>query len=378
MRLAKVRWLLIASAVLLATIIAYVAKHQSYSPTFSVVDGETLNIDVLKQLKFIESAIDSGAAEQMQQYYPEGYVFTLSLYGLAHVELLETLRPNGKQFNKSKQEVEEVLALLKSNKGKSVFQKDLPLPYGAYYNGWLNYLRAEFLCALPDSLRSRTMLNELNYFSDQLAQTFKNSPSQYIESYAGMVWPADVMSCLAAYKLNLKLNHIENDTLINWWLKETKAKLDERSLIPHSAHIENGSPLESSMGSSQSLMLCFMHTIDSTSGAEMFKAYKEHFLIHRFGLPAVSERAKGEKGGGHIDSGPVVWKVGAAASIVGVKAFSLYGEKQTAKKIRNSINAFAFAKTNEIEKHYMFGKWIMVDAFMAWINASETTPKNTF
>ena len=186
------------------------------------------------------------------------------------------------------------------------------------------------------------------------------------------------MSCLAAHKLNLELNDIKNDTLINWWLNKANSNLDERSLIPHSAHIENGKSLESSMGSSQSLILCFMHTIDSASGVKMFDDYKKHFLIHRFGLPAVSERGKGEKGGTPIDSGPVIWRVGAAASIVGVKAFALYGENETTRKIRNSVNAFAFARARENERQYMFGKWIMADAFMAWINSTENSPTTVF
>lgn len=186
MRLAKVRWLLIAFTIFLATVIVYVVKNHNYKPDFIEIEGQKINEDVRKQLRFIELAIDSGAADQMQQYYPEGYVFTLCLYRLAHVEILSSLSPNNSQFKKSQHKIKEVLASLNSQKAKSVFQKHLLLPCGTFYNGWINYLKAEFLMALPDSLRSEVLLNELDYFSNNFSKALANSPSHYIESYAGM------------------------------------------------------------------------------------------------------------------------------------------------------------------------------------------------
>src|SRR5687768_3960925 len=48
---------------------------------------------VQAQLRHLEGALGEGGAEEMQTLFPEGYVFTWSLYGLASAQVARQLPP---------------------------------------------------------------------------------------------------------------------------------------------------------------------------------------------------------------------------------------------------------------------------------------------
>ena len=91
----------------------------------------------------------------------------------------------------------------------------------------------------------------------------------------------------------------------------------------------------------------------------------------RLGLYAIREYAKGKSRNGDIDSGPVIFEVGGAASIVGQKTMAMFGEWTIYESLRNCIEIFTFGKANENHKKHLFGKLIMADIFIAWSNSSE-------
>ena len=95
------------------------------------------------------------------------------------------------------------------------------------------------------------------------------------------------------------------------------------------------------------------------------------FLDSRFGLPGIREVRNGLSGGEDIDSGPVIFNIGGAASVVGLRTMALYGETTAAVGLRNSIEAFGMAMESDGKKKYLFGKLPMADAFIAWANSTE-------
>jgi hypothetical protein len=142
-------------------------------------------------------------------------------------------------------------------------------------------------------------------------------------------------------------------------------------LIPHSFSLIYDKGIET-RGSSQSWMLSFLPKIDPVFAQKQYEIYKKQFVLEKIGLPAVSEYRMGIDGGGDIDSGPVIWDVGGSASIVGVRAAAENGDFGLSKKLRNSIEAFAFSTHFGDEKKYLFGQLPVIDAFMAWSNAAMT------
>ena len=154
-------------------------------------------------------------------------------------------------------------------------------------------------------------------------------------------------------------------------MSKMEASTDEYGLLPHSVHWKTGAIEESSRGSSQCLMLNFLLEIDPVFADGQFKIFKSKFLDYRIGLPGIREYPKGKVGYGDIDSGPVIWGIGGAASIVGQRTMALYGEETVAIGLRNSIESFGLGYSSNKTKDYLFGVLPIADAFIAWSNAVE-------
>ena len=93
-------------------------------------------------------------------------------------------------------------------------------------------------------------------------------------------------------------------------------------------------------------------------------------MDYKLTLPAIREYPNRKAGVEHIDSGPVIWDVGAVASIVGIKAMLKNNDSVLYRPMRNCIEAFGFPYIFNHEKQYLFGQLFVADAFIAWSNAN--------
>jgi hypothetical protein len=159
--------------------------------------------------------------------------------------------------------------------------------------------------------------------------------------------------------------------LIKRWLRMTRANQDSLGLIPHEVDAREGTVLVPARGSSQSLMLAILPEIDSAYARQQFALYKRHFTDYRLGLPGIREFPNGVIGFADIDSGPVLFQIGGAASIVGRRTMQQYKETTLAIGLRNSIEAFGIPWTQDRQKAYLWGALPIADAFIAWSNALE-------
>lgn len=366
--------LVLLFTLLLATPVSYVNYRALDRAKYVEIEGQEINKNLLQQLAFLKREVHSGAANEMQSYYPEGATFLMALYGLTWCEVAEAAP---KASNLKQEALNETLFALQSiheHIDQKVPNFDLDFSKGTFYTSWPLYVQAHLLHAYPETREDSILVKQFEERCASVAQVLSENESPFPESYPGASWPADICPAVAALVLHDQMFPAAYESTVNEWLEKCETRLDHRGLIPHSADPNTGEPLLASMGSSQSLILSFMHEIDSAAGAKMFESYKTHFLAKRLGLPGILEHAKGTKGKGHIDSGPVVWGIGGAASIVGIRAMYLYGKPETARSIRNSVNAFAFVREKKEERYYLLGKWPMADAFMAWSNSLEVTP----
>ena len=132
--------------------------------------------------------------------------------------------------------------------------------------------------------------------------------------------------------------------------------------------------IEGARGSSQSLILTLLSDIDQELANSHYLKYKELFQDYRFGLPGIREYPKGKSGSGDIDSGPVIFDIGGAASIVGQRAAGKQGDWSLYEGLRNSVELFGFPWTVNQEKRYLFGQFSMADAFIVWSNSMDKNP----
>ena len=364
-------------------LLLYLNVRLYYQPTIVVQEEGRVNQSVLHQLRYLKNYLHhQNGGEIAQAKYPEGYVFINALYGLAWCDFIKALPLKHPLRKEGLEEVSWVLAELHSSYAKSWFPNAINPSNGIFYQGWCNYLLAKKLLLQHPEERS---IEDVTYYKEHCAlihQAFSSASSCYLESYVQLAWPADNVVAMASLALHDKMDSIQYQPFIQGWLNRIQQKLDlNTGLIPHEVNFSNDAVMEGARGSSQSLMLNFLMDIDSTFARQQFEQYYKRFLTYRFGLPGVREYPLGVKGGGDVDSGPVILEVGGSASLVGQRTMAIYGKTATSVGLRNCIESFGAAYTSAGQKQYVLGIEPIADAFIVWANAvdiekDETTVEN--
>ncbi|MEM6772720.1 MAG: hypothetical protein AAF597_19230, partial [Bacteroidota bacterium] len=256
----------------------------------------------MKQLTYLEIILHAGAAHDMQQLFPEGFLFTNALYGLSWADYAQHL-PNGPKKDKALTEITWALSEIDSPASKAVFPQDQPIPYGMFFQGWSAYLRVKYLTLLDPAERDSVEISKLQAQITDMITAFSEAKSPFLESYPNAVWPADNVVGMAAVANAGKILLDESLLIVTAaWLNKIRLRLDpETGLIPHQTDAYNGETLEGARGSSQSLMLSFLPEIDPEFAADQYQVYEELFTTSRLGLPGVREYPKGSTGTGDID-----------------------------------------------------------------------------
>lgn len=352
------------------TIIVSLNLTISYRPALCIDNGDTINYDVIKELRGLEESFKDHADDRMQSIYPEGYLFLNALYALTWSEVLNK-QPSERLAQEARAEIQQSWRRICSSKGSAPFSEALSPPYGSFYSGWSAYVLGTMLRHEPIDMRTDTDVQSFERLCADISEGLDERP--YPESYPGGAWPADVMIGVAALALHDKIYDPKYEKVIDHWLTRVKKRLDKRGMIPHSADPNTGEPREDARGSSQALMLIFLRDIDPSFAAQQFKLFKQNFVNTFFGLTGVREYPKGVSGHADSDSGPVILGFGGAATIVGIKTLALYGEQRGTLEIRNTVEALALACERDDTKTYLFGKLPLADAFIAWSHSSVQT-----
>lgn len=345
----------------------------SYKPDLTVGNGDTIDYDLLGELRALRDAQHQYADVEMQKLYPEGYIFMNAIYALAWSDFIESLSRKSMYYHEGIYEITKACNRINTELGRSTFQEFEPANFGCFYSGWNNYVLGRKLMLLDTASRDSADVIRFQKQSEMIADTFRKSV--YPESYVGASWPADAIVAIASLSLHDRMFSPRYTRVIRDWLKNARLQCDDHGLIAHAA-MPDGTLTESARGSSQSLILIFLHDIDSQFADQQFKDYRSHFIDERFGLTGIREYPKGISREGDIDSGPIVLQFGFAATLTGMHTLYLYGDLYAATAIRNQIEAFGFpTKGPADKKSYLFGKLPIADAFIAWGHAADN-PKN--
>lgn len=368
-----IRVLIAILLVLLMVVIVVINVNLYYEPEIAVRGNDTIQIELLQELRGLGNALDQNADLKMQSIYPEGYVFLNAVYALAWSEFLRN--EQHKEYLKEGQaEMQKAWNKIDSQAGRAPFSENLTLPYGSFYNGWSAYVLASKLRLESASTRNSREVDHLKQQCDRISEAIERNT--YPPSYHGAAWPADVIICVASLALHDQLFEPKYKALLDTWLTEVKKRLDVNGMIPHSVDAGNGQPEQEARGSSMALMLMFLHEIDQSFAKEQFRHFKENFVDSKFGLVGIREYPKGESGAEDIDSGPVIMGFGGAATIVGMKTLSLFGAHDLSIRIRSTVEAMAFPSHTESQKRYFFHAVPMADAFIAWSHSGMPTMRH--
>jgi hypothetical protein len=356
---------------LIGLILIHINLGLFYAPSYS---SDGIDKGQLENLRSLKTSIREDAPSKMQAIYPEGYFFMHVMYGLSWCEVAASTAQNSDLYKEAIKEIEASDSAISSEKGRRVFSKDLPIPYGVFYTGWSTYLLGKKIGLSGGRKCDSLDLDRFMRNCADIATQFLSDHPVYPESYPGLCWPSDAAvgaSCLALYDRVLDTNLYAH--ILGSWMKRVKKKLHDHALVPHSVMTGSDEVKEGPRGSSTSLMLCFWKEIDTAFAREQFAIYRQRFLDYRFGLPGIREYPKGFEGDGDVDSGPVLLGIGGSASVVGLRTLTLYGEKDAAVGLRNCLETFGCSHSNGKEKFYLFGQLPMADAFIAWANSAACT-----
>ncbi|MFD3592650.1 hypothetical protein ACFWU5_07960 [Nocardia sp. NPDC058640] len=326
-----------------------------------------------RQLTFVRDSLDEGSDTAAQELFPEGYVFSNVLYGLAWVQAAHT---DSALRDKAVRESRWALARLESDEGRAIFSPQLQPAYGVFWAGWTNWLRGAILSL------DRSNTEEVQRFSthsSEIAQAFTAAETPFLQAYQGQAWPVDSTVAIASLRLHDKLFGAKYEPVIDRWLEQAKTRLDPATgLLPHQVSPADGPMTTGARATSQTAIHRFLPEIDPAFAESQYALYREQFVAYPGGFgPALREYPKGVDGGGDVDSGPLIAGISLSATVVAQGAARVNGDRDLAAAIGSEGELLGLPVSLPGSKRYAFGLMPIGDAFVVWSSTARLLTEPT-
>ena len=313
------------------------------------------------QLFHLKSELEAGLAEEMQQLFPEGYYFSYVLYGLSAVNI--GLSDPAAQTDLL-EEARWAYAKLDSPAGHAPFPKNLSTEYGIFYNGWSNYLLAGILLLQDGDDHDLTELARYEQESAEIVAALSQSSSPFLDSYSGQIWPVDTFPAVVSLKAYSTITGDNKyEPVITEWIERIQREIEPATgLIPHKTEpfIDTG------RATSQTLILWFLAELDPVLAEKYYRSFREQFVRHRLGIPAVREFPPGDNRLGDVDSGPLITGVSLSATVVMLGTARMVGDDGLATAIYQEGEAGGWPYRFAGKRLYGFGLLPIGEAFLLW------------
>lgn len=326
---------------------------------------------VIPQLRYLRTALEAGAGEEMQALFPEGDFFTHVLYGLAWVDVGLRAEPDAALRAEALREARWAWSHLASPRGRAPFSEELDPPYGVFYLGWRTWLLGGLLMLQPPAARDPF---EARTFQDDcaaLAAAFDRSPTPFLAAYPQQAWPVDSVVAVAALRLHDTLFAPRFQATLDRWLEAARHKVDsDTGLLPHQVHPHTGQVLQGARGASQSIIARFLIEVDEAWGRKQYARFRAAFVAPFLGVPGAREYPSGRAGRGDVDSGPLLAGFSASATVVTLAAAQVHGDRDVVEALIPASEAVGLPFEWNGQKRYALGLLPVGDAFLAWAKAS--------
>ncbi|HSH94810.1 MAG TPA: hypothetical protein VK968_11740 [Roseimicrobium sp.] len=152
--------------------------------------------------------------------------------------------------------------------------------------------------------------------ASRLHRGFLEAPEGILPSYPDMYWLTDNFAALAALQrydqiFGSKLGRVKVDALSS--IKRRFLDADTGMLSTY-VDPKGGRSLQGPRGVAQMYGLHFLWDFDALFAREQYERAQTHLILNSHGVAAVREFPKGVEGRPDIDSGPVIFGLGASAS----------------------------------------------------------------
>lgn len=326
--------------------------------------------DILAQLRFLQDAIEHGAAHDMQRIYPEGFFFQHVLTGLAWCDLAKA---SGDPVlrGEASTHAREALKAIESDEGTWIFPDRVAPKYGVFYAAWTNLLRGRIV-ALEGLKSDSVLIGKWRDGLDDIAAAYAGKENPYQPSYEGMAWSGDnVMAMLALASYDRLLDTCRYDEVRRRWVSQVRATLDPvLGMPPFELDHPTGKVVKTPRGSSQTLFAWAMTEIDTAFAREQYEKLREHFFSTRLGLPVVLEHPADSTVLADYDSGPVIWGVGSSSTIVTLATARRFGDTAFARRLESTIRFFGLPMRWNGRTAFALEQMPVADAWIAWARTS--------
>ncbi len=326
---------------------------------------------VTESLNFLKHSLrENNGAQKMQELFPEGSCFTITLYGLAWTNISRKFPGDNNLRTKALEE--SIWAFNQYNKPyvNDVFQ-DTQVENGVFWLGQKNLLLGQILEIIPIDDRPVKYVKEFHNNSKNLTEAFLKSPTHHLDSYPYLCWTADNVTALKSLFIHDKLYNSNYKKAYFAWKKWTQNNLDPDSGM-FAGHLisQTGELLQPSRGCANSWILSLLPDMDPEFARKQYKQYRKKFMINRLGFNMLREYPKGIDKPADVDSGPIIWGAGVTATGVGLGASFANGDMETASDINNLSNTLGFPDYYEVNgenrKKYLYGFLPVGDGFLTW------------
>ncbi|GAB3144978.1 hypothetical protein GCM10027290_24090 [Micromonospora sonneratiae] len=354
---------------LIAALVATVVTVRLAARTPLDRDDAAVAADAVPRLAFLRRAIDDGAADRMQQLFPEGYFFLHVLYGLSWVDVGNR---DPAYRDRALTEARGALAALDSEAGRAAFSPRLDPPYGVFHAGWSSWLRGGVVRLAGGTSAAPTEASRLAGDVAALAAAFDrqlaSTGSPFLTAYPDQAWPVDSTVGIAAVRL---ADHLTGGTAYQGLLGRWQRAADERrdpatGLLPHRVDPVSGQPVEGARATSQTMALRFLREVYPVEATRDWARFRELYASTVPGAPGVREHPRGVDRAGDVDSGPLILGLSASASVVALGDAVLFGDRRSANALTGLAEVTGLAVEYDDQRRYLGGVLPVGDAFLTW------------
>ncbi|HLP07168.1 MAG TPA: hypothetical protein VK178_03320 [Opitutaceae bacterium] len=199
-------------------------------------------------------------------------------------------------------------------------------PYGhAAYLGYLNLVLALDRATFADS--RHTALNDR--ISAALARRFGAASHQIIETYPGEAYPVDNASGLASLLLHQRVTGIDHAAALTGTLEcfRTRWRDPRTGLLQQALDHRSGQAMDRGRASGTALAAYFLALADPELARPFFRSLRTHLAGSILGFGYVDEYAAGERGGGDIDSGPLIFGMSPSGTGFTIATSRVFGDR---------------------------------------------------
>ena len=324
----------------------------------------------MAQLRFLKQSLSEGGAERMQTLFPEGYLFTWALYGLASANVARTLPADDARRIEALRAAREAVTHLDSEPAKGTFVADMTPRYGAFYASWSLYLRSAVLRASGPADPAPFDRARFEKDCDDFASALSSSESPFLDSYPSAAWPVDTTVGVAALAIADPYLGNRHQATVARWLARARQLRDLRTgALSHTVTPE-GHPSGSPRGGSLAMMSLVLADVDPVFARQQYDALRKYFVDYSWGIPAVREYPHGVNGPSDVDSGPLVLGFSGPASVLGAGAAIANGDDSLASTLLSTIDMVGMPFEIGGSRQYAGGYLPVGDGFLAWARSA--------